>query len=349
MKKALICLLLALMCITPALAEGITLEGTVVATGSTAVLAPAAGVVQDAQVLAGAHVSAGEEIAALMEMITYAEIDGIVRVCGEAGENAETVASRYGAVVYIQPEVRYTVAASTQNAYDSLDNRIIRLGEKMYVRSVNDATRTGSGTVTAINGSSFSVEVTSGNLAVSDSVYLYRSSGMEATARVGKGTATYAYPVAYTATGTLSRILVADGTRVTKGTPLFATVEAAAAYCNRICSPAEGTVASLSVTPGTLVEAGTLVATIYPDDALRLEILADEIDLRCIAVEQQVVLEFVNGTTAQGQVERISGIRYVPESTDEETDDTALFSVYVTFQADVPVSCGMTAKVTFNQ
>lgn len=348
MKKAFICLVLALMCITPALAEGVTLEGTVVSTASTAVLAPAAGVVQDVRLLPGARVSAGDELATLMATVTYAEIDGIVRVCGEVGENAETVVSRYGAVVYIQPEFSYTISATTQNAYDSLDNRIIRLGETVYVRSVNDAARTGSGTVTAISGSSFTVEVKSGNLGVSDSVYLYRSSGMEATSRIGKGTATFAYPVSCTATGALSAILVNDGARVSKGTPLFATVDAAAAYADRICATVDGTIASLSVTPGTAVEAGAPVATIYPDDAIRLEILADEIDLRSLAAGQRLTLEFMNGTTAKGQVERISGIRHVPESAGEDAEDTAYFSVYVTFQADAPVSCGMTARVTVN-
>lgn len=345
MKKALICLLLALLCVTPALAEGITLEGTVVSAGSTAVLSPAAGTVQAQLVQAGAHVSAGDEIVTLMEAVTYAEADGTVRVCAEVGENAETVASRYGAVVYLLPDVCYTVSASTQNAYDALENKIIQLGEQVYVRSVNDTSHTGSGTVTSVSGSSYTVELTEGNLLVSESVYIYRSSGLESTSRIGKGTATYCYPVAYTATGAVSSILVADGARVTKGTPLFATVDAASAYSNRVCSAVDGTVASVSVEPGTAVEAGSLVATIYPDEAIRIRVLADEIDLRNLAVAQRVTVVFDNGVTAHGQVEAISGVPYVPDST-EEDDGVTYYPVYIAFQAEGSVAYGMKAQVT---
>ena len=347
MKKALICLLAALLFVTPALAEGFTLEGTVVATRSTAVLAPAAGVVQDVLVQAGEHISAGEKVAALMETITYAEISGIVRVCGESGESAETIASRYGAVVYIEPDVLYTVSASTRNAYEQLENKIIELGETVYVRSTSDTKRTGTGKVTAISDSSYTVELTQGNLSVSESVNIFRSSDYAATSRIGKGTATYSYPVAYTGTGAVSRILVEDGAYVRKGTPLFATVDAATAFGNGITATVSGTVATVDITPGTAVEAGALVATIYPDEAIRVEILADEYDLHGITAGQQVTLTFANGATAQGQVESISGVQYVPETTDEEeVDDTVYFPVYITFQTDAPIACGMTAKVS---
>lgn len=177
-------------------------------------------------------------------------------------------------------------------------------------------------------------------------MYLYRSNSYAATSRIGKGTATYSYPVAYTATCAVSRILVEDGAYVRKGTPLFATVDAAAAFGNSITATVTGTVATVDVTPGTTVEAGTLVATVYPEDAIRLEILADEYDLRSISVGQNVTLTFTNGATAQGKVESISGIQYVPETTEEDGDDTAYFPMYVTFQTNASISCGMTAKVT---
>ena len=350
MKKVLICLLAAVLFITPALAEGVTLEGTVVATESAAVLAPSSGIVQGISVQAGDQVTAGEKIATLMETITYAEISGTVRVLGKVGESVETLTTRYGAVVYIVPDVLYTVSASTSNAYDQLANKIIELGETVYVRSSDDTRRTGVGTVTAISDSSYTVEVTSGNLAVSDNVYLYRSSDFVATTRIGKGTATYCYPVAYTGAGTgaVAQVLVADGAKVEAGTPLFSTVDAATAYNGGIRSAVSGTVGTVDVTPGTAVEAGALVATIYPAESIRVEILVDEIDLRSLAVEQEVTLTFANGVTAKGQVEAISGVQYVPETTGEDDDDTVYFPVYVAFQTDAPIACGMTAKVTLS-
>lgn len=351
MKKGLICLLAAMLFVGAALAEDFSLEGTVVATRSTAVLAASAGVVQDVLVQPGDRVAAGAEVASLMETITYAETSGVVTIFGASGEKTDTLVERYGAVAYIKPDVLYTVSASTKNAYEALKNKIITLGETVYIRSVNDVKRTGVGKVTSINGTSYTVEVTQGNLAVSDSVNIFRSSNYDASSRLGKGSATYCYPEAYTATGALSRILVKDGAYVRKGTPLFSTVDAAAAYGNRITSTVSGIVASLAVTPGTAVEAGALVATVYPDDALMVEILADEYDLRSLAVGQSVTVTFSNGVTAQGQVARISGLQYVPETTEadteeEEEDDTAYFPVYVSFQTDAPIACGMTAKVT---
>lgn len=347
MKKVLICLLAAILFVTPALAEGVTLEGTVVATRSTAVLAASAGVVQDVLVQTGDRVSAGEEVAALMETITYAEISGTVTVFGASGDSTETLVSRYGAVAYIKPDVLYTVSASTKNAYDALQNKIITLGEKVYVRSINDVKRTGVGTVTAIDGTSYTVEVTQGNLSVSESVNIFRSSDYDATSRIGKGTASYCYPEAYTATGAVSRILVENGSYIRKGTALFTTVDNATAYGNKISSTISGTVATVDVTPGTAVEAGALVATVYPDEAIMVEILADEYDLRSLTIGQSVTLTFANGATAKGQVESISGIQYVPETTDEEDDDdTVYFPVYISFQTEAPIACGMTAKVT---
>ena len=347
MKKMLLCLLAVMLLAVPATADEINLEGTVVATRTTAVLAPAAGVVQDVLVQAGETVTAGDKIAALMGTITYAEISGTVRVYGEVGENAETVTNRHGAVVYIEPDVRYTISASTRKAYEELDNMIIKLGETVYIRSTESSKRTGTGKVTAVNGSDYTVEVTKGNFEVSDSVYIFRNKNYEAKSRIGKGTATYSYPVAYTATGSVAQVFVKNGAKVTKGTPLFSTVEAAAAYSNGISATVGGTVAGISVEPGTAVEAGALIATIYPADSIRLEILADEIDLRNITVGQNVTLTFANGVTAQGQVERISGVQYVTETVEgEEVDDTAYFPVYVTFATDAPIACGMTAKVT---
>ena len=351
MKKVLICLLAAMLFAAPVLAEDFSLEGTIVATRSTAVLAASAGVVQDVLVQAGDRVTVGTEVASLMETITYAETSGIVTIFGASGDKTDTLVDRYGAVAYIKPDVLYTVTASTKNAYEALKNKIITLGETVYIRSVNDVKRTGVGKVTSVDGTSYTVEVTQGNLSVSDSVNVFRSSNYDNTSRLGKGTASYCYPEAYTATGAISRILVEDGAYVRKGTPLFSTVDAAAAYGNRITSTVSGIVASLAVTPGTAVEAGALVATIYPQDAIMVEILADEYDLRSIAVGQSVNVAFSNGVTAKGKVERISGLQYVSEVTEtdseeDEEDETVYFPVYVSFQTNAPIACGMSAKVT---
>ena len=350
MKKLFICLLAAMLFITPALAD-VTLEGTVVATRSAAVLAPAAGVVQDVLVQAGDHVSVGDEVATLQATVTYAEAPGTVKLFGQEGESVATLTSRYGAVLYMAPDQQFTVSASTRNAYDEPENKIIHPGETVYLRCTSNSEHTGVGMVTALSGTSYTVEITQGSFEDGESVYVYRSEDHTATSRIGKGTANYADAVAYTGseTGSVAEIFVADGDHVEAGAPLFSTVESSA-YSTELCSTVAGTVASLSVTPVTALEANAMVATISPDEALRLEILADEYDLRSLPVGQSVTLAFGNGLTVQGQVERISGVQYTVESTEEEeTDDTVYFPVYVAFQTDGPIACGMTAKVTVGE
>ena len=109
-----------------------------------------------------------------------------------------------------------------------------------------------------------------------------------------------------------------------------------------------GIVAGVSVNPGDAVEQGALIATIYPDSAMRLAIQADEYDLRKIKLGAPVQLNFASGVSVAGVVERIAGVQYTPAETDEEeTDDTVYFQVYVSFEPNDYIAYGMTAKVTF--
>ena len=349
MKKLFICLLAAMLLTTSALAETLTLEGTLVATQSTAVLSTAAGVIRDVSVQAGDHVAAGQTIAALMEKTIYAETSGTVKIFGEPGESVETVTTRNGAVMYLIPDSKYTVSASTRNAYDEPENKIIHPGETVYVRCTTNSEHTGTGVVIALDGSSYTVEITQGSFEDGETVYIFRDPAYAATSRIGKGTADYTDPVAYTGTGMVAQLLVRDGVHVEKGTPLFSTIEAPA-YNGNQQSPVNGTVASVAVTPGTAVEEGSLLAVIYPDDAQRLQILADEVDLRSIAAGQQVTLTFTNGVVAQGQVESISGIPYAAEDATEGTEDsTVCFPVLVSFVPEGPVAYGMTAQVHLSE
>lgn len=160
MKKLFICLLAAMLLTASALAETLTLEGTVVATQSTAVLSTAAGVIRDVSVQAGDHVAAGQTIAALMEKTIYAETSGTVKIFGEPGESVETVTTRNGAVMYLIPDSKYTVSASTRNAYDEPENKIIQPGETVYVRCTTNSEHTGTGVVIALDGSNYTVEIT---------------------------------------------------------------------------------------------------------------------------------------------------------------------------------------------
>lgn len=157
-------------------------------------------------------------------------------------------------------------------------------------------------------------------------------------------------PVAMTGTGVVSSILVKDGVHVDAGTPLFATVETTAAYAWQMLSPEAGVIASVSVTPGTAVESGTLIAEIYPDSAKRLELIVETRDLRSIHVGDTVSVSFDNGINAEGVIERISNVPYVPETNeDEDADDTVYFVVYAVFTTKETIPYGMIAKAMITE
>ena len=345
MKRLLVCALALLMMCTCALAEGKSYSGTVVSTGTVAVLAPAAGVIGEVLFQAGDEVNAGEEVAALKETIVYAEAAGTVRVFGKAGESVETLVTRYGAVVYIEPECSLTLTGNTSYAYDAVENRNIHPGETVYLKSVNsNIGRSGTGLVTLLSGSKFTVEVLDGDVGDEDIVYIYRHEAGTMKSRIGRGTVSYtgATAVSGAGTGVVSSILVEDGAYVEAGTPLFATVESTA-YNWQMASPVEGVVSSVSVAPGDAVEAGALIAQIYPDGAMRFELVVEGEDLRSIRVGDTAEITFDNGMTAMGSVERVSGVPYEDTTNTDDTDDTVYFAVYVAFDAaDVPY--GMSGK-----
>ena len=126
MKKLLACALALLMIFSVALAEGKTYEGTVVSTKTEAVLATAAGVIGEVSYQAGERIAAGSEVAALRETTVYAEQDGRVTIFGSEGESVETLTSRYGAVVYLEPVRQLKLTGSTSYAYDAVETYFIR-------------------------------------------------------------------------------------------------------------------------------------------------------------------------------------------------------------------------------
>ena len=346
MKKWFLCMMALMLFATAASAESVTLEGTVVSTKTSAILAPAAGILDEMMIQAGDTVAEGIDVASLMGTKVYAEEAGIVHVFGQEGDSVESLTERYGAVVYVEPEVLYTMSASTRYAYDSVENKIIHPGEKVYLECISECDHIGQGVVTLVEGTNFTVEVTGGQFKSSETVRVYRSESLESTSRIGRGTMEQASPAAYTGSGTVTKIYVVNGEAIESGALLYETVETDA-YSDRILSPETGVVAYVAATAGDTVEKGTLLAEIYPADAMRLMVEADEYDLRKLTIGSKVDIEFTCGIKAEGVVERVSGIQQEADSTEEDAEDEdALFAVYIHFIPERAVSYGMTAKIT---
>lgn len=343
MKKLMACLMALALLIPGALAETLTLDGTVVSAETAAVLSPADGVLEEVYWLEGEHVEAGSKAASFYAAEVYANESGTVRVMGAAGDSLTALTARYGAVVYIEPDCQYTISCNTSNAYDAIANKILHPGEKLYIRCSSDGKHKGVGTVTAVSGSSFTVEVSSGEFEENEAVYLYRNSEYTQQSRVGRGNAAHASPVAYTGAevGRVISVNVQNGSHVWAGTPLFTILQTA--YPPEITSGVAGTVAAVRVAAGSMVTRGTVVADIYPDEAMRIEMMATENDLRDLHVGLRVSIEFTNGDLAEGEIDRISAIARQGAGMDS---DEAYFAVYVRFGAQETVRYGMTAKVT---
>ena len=146
MKKGLllISLLLALSLACTAMADNLVLDGTVTNDQTAQVYAPIGGTVDQVLVSVGDTVNPDTPIAVLRTTKVYASESGTVTgIFGQPGDNAETITSRYGAVMYLEGESTFTVSASTANAYNSTETKFVHVGEKVYLQGRTSSSRSG--------------------------------------------------------------------------------------------------------------------------------------------------------------------------------------------------------------
>ena len=116
-----------------ALADTISFEGEVAASYTVEVFADVGGTADALDVSVGEAVTAGAPIVTLKTTSVYAQQSGTVTgVFAQPGDSAQTVGERYGAVLYIEPDSAYTIAASTEKAYNSTETKYVHVGEHVY-------------------------------------------------------------------------------------------------------------------------------------------------------------------------------------------------------------------------
>ena len=353
MKKILSVLAAALLLVSvscSALADSATMNGTVVNVAPQTITAAFGGTVKEVAFSAGDQVKAGDILVALESKKVYALEDGTVRLFGEVGDSAEMVTNRYGAVAYIEPACEYTIAASTKTAYNREANKTIHPGESIYIQYAGYSKNTGAGFVTSVSGTSFNVEVTSGDFLNGETVNIFRQENFAASSRIGKGTIERQSPVAYTGEGVIVRYSVADGDQVKKGDVLFETVSGS--FINQredltvIKAPTDGVIASISLSQGDTVEAGTAALELYANESMRIEASVTETDLQYFSVGDQVKIELIyleNGEyTTTGTVEKVSRIGAAAGQDSEE----ASYTVYIIPAETEKLLYGMTAVIS---
>lgn len=357
-EKLRLCVLAALLVLAigaPALAQ-ITFQGTVVSSKTLSVAAPFGGLVDEIELRKGDPIHVGDVVATIKTTKVFAEMDGIVSgVFAREGDQTEGITERYGGVMYIEPINRYIISATTEKAYNSSDTKYIHIGERVYLACTKDGTHVGTGVVTSISelnesgNTPYKLEVTSGDFYMGEEVGIYRDSDHSTHTRLGRGTVQQNTAVAVKGSGSVLKLHVQVGDHVERGEVLFETVEGVLdglyAVDNTIYSPMDGIVASVEATQGSSIEKSGKLITVYPKDALQIEIKVSELDLNEIHEGDKVSIEFEWDMDAAKQVEGVvSSISRVGEERSEKTSD-AEYSAFVNFTPDDTVRLDMTVNV----
>ena len=350
MRKTIAMLLAACLALTAAtaLGESISFSGKVEASETREVYAHVTGTAEEVNVRAGETVTADTVIAKLKTSKVYAPENGTVTaVYGQPGDDAATVASAYGAVMYLEGETVFSISATAEGAAEVKDNYIIHSGETLYIVSRNHTLNKGTGQVTAVEDSGYTVRVTGGKFYVGDSVDIFRNSDYAPTSRVGRGSIQRVKPVAVSGTGSIVSFAVQPGDTVQRGQLLFETIEGGfdglEMTGTEIRAGVDGTVASVNIQQGGSVTKNSVVAVIYPKNAVWVAASVSEGDLMNVTEGQEVQVELDwnqdLGVTYEGTVKMISALS-------TEGSSGAVYPVYISFTPDEHTRYGMTALIT---
>ena len=353
--------LLALVLLCGAGLAEMVFDGVVTGGDAQFVLAPFGGVMDEVNVRVGDRVQPGQVLATIQTTRVYADVEGkISGVFGREGDATEGVTERYGGVLFIEPTNKYTIAASTEKAYNRSENKFIHVGETVYLKCTSDGSHRGTGVVTGMGekDGEYNVEVTGGEFYIAETVSIYRSSDYAESSRIGRGTVAAAKVVPIKGSGSILKMHVKNGDFVERGELLFETVTGALdglyAPGNEIICEVSGIVASVDAGAGSSVEKGGKILSIYPDNATRIEMQVRESDLGLVSEGMAVDIEFNWDLQRMTRFEgTVTGISYLSSSAAGNAGDGAAattgeepaYTAYVNFTPDESVRLGMTVLV----
>ena len=355
-------------CLVAALADAISVDGTVTADSAVEVYAPIGGMVDHIAVKAGQAVSEGEALLSLRTTKVYADADGRVSgIFAEPGDAVESVVERYGALLYLETDSLYTISASTEQAYSSTDTKTIHVGETVSVRASSTKERNGRARVTAVSGTKFTAEILTGGFITGEKAYVYRDEAFSRKQRLGYGEISRTAPVAVTgksssnnSSGTtagstntssnqnvvysVARIVVDEGQEVRRGDLLVELLlgKFDGLYMSGadIVAPESGTVSEIAVSEGANVSKDAVVAKLYTKDKMCVTAEIPEENLRDIAVGSRVRVELTTDESREyeGSVRMISGVATANSS-------PVTFTAWIDFTPDDAVRYGSTVTV----
>ena len=253
MKRRLAALALLLACL-PCTGRTDTWTGKVKEADVVDVEAPATGILEAFTPEAGMAVRAGEKAGSIRLTRVYAPADGTVEaIHADAGDEIT------GTVLEIDPTAAYDVAATTDGAPRVRENTLVHSGETLYVRCTADGEHRAKGRVTAIDGNSYHVEITEGELYIGETVRLYRRTSYSEESCVGSGTVAASALIACSGTGKLREFFVAEGDSVTRGQLLWT---AASSDESVVTIPEDGVVTEVLSAKGSSVAEDDVLARV---------------------------------------------------------------------------------------
>lgn len=318
--------------------------GQIVAGEKIELTVPFSGTVEKVEKEVGELIRAGDELFRLSTAKVYAPCDGTVQgILAEEGDYLADISRFYQGALYLEPEVAYLIHATTDGSAGETENKLLHVGETVYLRRNSDSNRrTGTGVVTAISGKQYTVEVRSGDLELNDTCYLYRDDSYESDQRVGRGTVSRNDPIAISGNGVLLKLHVQNGQTVRKGDVLMETVpDLAWGDDSRIAAPADGILAVSNVSTGSAVNQGQPAAVLWPLDGLEACVSVDEYDLPGFEIGQRYVLTLDCDPSKRCEA-TVSQIGYLPV----QGTGKICYEVRFAFNADDVIRPGLSVTLS---
>lgn len=340
------CFMTALLLPWGALAQE-TFDGSVVAGETVAVTAPFGGTVEELEIQEGQLLAEGDAVVTLSTTKVWATQDGTVNgVFAQEGDSAE------GTVLYLSPTSRYVISCTLSKAHEDVDTYYVELGEKVYIQCVKDGSHRAEGIITAVNGSSYTVTTTAGEMYLQESAYIYRSPDYDTDSRLGTGVVQRASEVAVSGTGSILKMYVSDGDTVERGQLLFETVTGTLAGLSttgsaEIAADTAGVVTQVQCSLGQQVQQGATLAVLAPRSGYQIAFTIPEDLLGQVSVGDTVAIYFNwNDDKSQPATGQVTAISYVSDAAEQgSTSSEAMYTAYADFTPGEDVRLGMTVTV----
>ena len=350
MKRLVLCwaLVFVMGCFSvTALAAGESFLGTVEVKAETGVFAPIGGTVKTVNVVSGQRVSAGDILYTLETVKVYAEEAGAIHhVFGTEGDSIASLDKLHGGVLAMEPEADYTIAATTARAFDDDANRIIRVGETVYLESYGNGDNEGEGIVTEVKGAAFNVKVTSGTFELKETVTIYRDKAYTNESRLGRGAIEKTESYTVTGSGSIVKMHAKAGDQVKKGDLLFETLpgefDGMVSTGSEVTAATGGIITKVNAAVGSKIQKGDAVIVLCEDANLWLAVSVPEADLAAIKPGDAVSIEFSwnEAQKAEGTVNWISAVSTVDAAT-----AVTQYTAYVDFEKNADTRIGLNATV----